>query len=68
MNKELWQSSYLQMVEVFLRKSSNSGKFSVLFLHGMRFSSKTWSDIGTLQLIDAMGLNAVAIDLPGIMT
>lgn len=54
-----------QMVEVFFRRSSNSGEFSVLFLHGMKFSSKTWYDIGTLQLVAAMGLNAVAVDLPG---
>lgn len=40
-------------------------KPDVLFLHGARFESKTWQDIGTLQLVAAMGHRAVAVDLPG---
>ena len=38
---------------------------SVFFMHGAKFSSKTWQDIKTLQLVAAMGYRAVAVDIPG---
>ena len=38
---------------------------TVLLLHGKSFTSVTWSEINTLQLLGAMGHRAVAIDLPG---
>jgi len=34
-------------------------------MHGAAFSSKTWEDIKTLQLVAAMGYRAVAVDVPG---
>ena len=40
-------------------------KTSLLLLHGMSFKSQTWCDLGTLQLAGAMGIRAVAVDLPG---
>ena len=38
---------------------------TVLLLHGAAFSSATWRDLHTLQLLAASGHRAVAIDVPG---
>jgi pimeloyl-ACP methyl ester carboxylesterase len=46
----------------------SAGKASapaVLLLHGARFSSRTWHELGTLELLAKSGLRAVAVDLPG---
>ena len=48
-----------------LPPGSSSVDRSVFFLHGASFSSKTWEDIKTLQLVAAMGYRAVAVDIPG---
>jgi len=45
--------------------SGDSVDRSVFFMHGASFSSKTWQDIKTLQLVAAMGYRAVAVDIPG---
>lgn len=38
---------------------------SVLLLHGIRFSSQDWLNIGTLHVLAKLSCRAVAIDLPG---
>lgn len=54
-------------VKVFYREARPVGspKMNVLFLHGMKFSSKEWEDLKSLNLVAAMGYRALAVDLPG---
>mmetsp|Transcript_29116 Transcript_29116/g.38294 ORF Transcript_29116/g.38294 Transcript_29116/m.38294 type:complete len:218 (+) Transcript_29116:81-734(+) len=53
--------------EIFYRKQTpdSLSKGTVLLLHGARFSSETWEELGTLQIIANAGITAVAVDLPG---
>jgi abhydrolase domain-containing protein 14 len=37
----------------------------VLLLHGQKFHSGTWQDLGTLDVLAHAGLRAVAVDAPG---
>uniref|UniRef100_A0A3B3ZY12 Putative protein-lysine deacylase ABHD14B n=1 Tax=Periophthalmus magnuspinnatus TaxID=409849 RepID=A0A3B3ZY12_9GOBI len=41
-------------------------RLSVLLLHGIRFSSKNWLEIGTLEALAKAGCHCVAVDLPGL--
>lgn len=54
---------------LFYRQSepaSGEVKMSVLLLHGLRFSSENWLNIGTLEVLAKLACRAVAIDLPGL--
>ena len=48
-----------------LEAGGDRSRPTVLLLHGGRFSSQTWLELGTLDAIAEAGLRAVAIDLPG---
>ena len=37
----------------------------ILFLHGQKFSSENWVNLGTLKLMNSIGYRTAAIDLPG---
>ncbi|GAX74228.1 hypothetical protein CEUSTIGMA_g1677.t1 [Chlamydomonas eustigma] len=37
----------------------------VVFLHGAKYTSKNWVDLGTLKLLQSNGFRTAAIDLPG---
>lgn len=59
----------VQGQSLFFREARPAGgqaaRFSVLLLHGIRFSSETWQNLGTLHRLAQAGYRAVAIDLPG---
>lgn len=59
----------VQGQSLFFREARPGGgqaaRFSVLLLHGIRFSSETWKNLGTLLKLAQAGYRAVAIDLPG---
>ena len=38
---------------------------TLLLLHGARFSSETWRELGTLEHLSSAGLKVVAVDLAG---
>ncbi len=45
--------------------SGDRGGSSVLLLHGAKFSSETWRELGTLDFLARQGFRVVALDLPG---
>ncbi|XP_065789646.1 putative protein-lysine deacylase ABHD14B isoform X2 [Muntiacus reevesi] len=63
-------TSQVQGQSLFFQEARPGGgqaaRFSVLLLHGIRFSSETWQNLGTLHRLAQAGYRAVAIDLPGL--
>ena len=46
-------------------EAGNKKDPDILFLHGMKFSSQTWHDLGTLGFFESKGFHPLAVDLPG---
>lgn len=51
--------------KVFYRCSMDESRETAFLLHGMRFSSKNWSDIDGIRKISQWGYNVLAVDYPG---
>ncbi|VDN55691.1 unnamed protein product [Dracunculus medinensis] len=55
--------------EIFYRNAdpplNNFAKGNVLLIHGQSFSSSTWLQHSTMEVIAAAGYRVIAIDLPG---
>ena len=51
--------------EVHTRRAGDPRAPGVLLLHGARFSSADWEELGTLAALADAGFHAVAVDLPG---
>ena len=45
--------------------TDDAKSLQVLLLHGASFTSETWIQIGTFQLLSAMKYRVVALDIPG---
>ncbi|XP_005105631.1 protein ABHD14B [Aplysia californica] len=46
-------------------KKDIAPRFGILFLHGLKYSSKNWLDIKSMSNVANWGYRAVAVDLPG---
>lgn len=55
----------IQGASIHLRRAGPGDGLPVLLLHGARFDSGTWHELGTLKVLAEAGLNVVAADLPG---
>jgi abhydrolase domain-containing protein 14 len=64
MEVETWDAAFAGKKLRALRTGPPQGR-AVLLLHGARFSSRTWLELGTLKILAKNGFRAVAIDLPG---
>ncbi|KAG8197174.1 hypothetical protein JTE90_011332 [Oedothorax gibbosus] len=62
---KLIQNAQVYYKEALPPADSIKSNVSVLLLHGQRFSSKTWAELGSIKYLAAMGFLTIAIDLPG---
>ncbi|XP_068109119.1 protein ABHD14A-like [Hyperolius riggenbachi] len=60
-----WPTFYREAIPRSVLEGGPPERFTVLLLHGRSFTSKTWEDLGTLQILSEHGYRAVAVDLPG---
>ncbi|MFQ5790494.1 MAG: alpha/beta fold hydrolase [Acidobacteriota bacterium] len=50
---------------LYYLEAGTTGDSTVLLLHGARFSSSTWRQLGTIERLAEAGHHVVALDLPG---
>jgi len=50
---------------VHFLECGNPDGAAVVLLHGMKFQAETWRELGTLELLAAMDLHVLAVDMPG---
>lgn len=60
-----WPTFYREAVPRSALEGGPPERFTVLLLHGQSFTSQTWENLGTLQILSEHGYRAVAVDLPG---
>jgi abhydrolase domain-containing protein 14 len=58
--EEIWNGARVHWLE-----AGPPGGAAVLLLHGARFSSETWRELGTIAVLAESGFRVVAVDLPG---
>jgi pimeloyl-ACP methyl ester carboxylesterase len=46
-------------------EAGSPGPTTVLLLHGARFTSETWRELGTIDALTRAGHHVIALDLPG---
>ena len=50
---------------IFYRQAAaENPKYTVLLLHGAKFTSRNWRKLGTLKALSSKGYTAIAVDLP----
>lgn len=51
--------------DVHYIEAGEPGGREVILLHGMKFSARTWQEVGTLERLAEAGCHGLALDLPG---
>lgn len=51
--------------EVHVLELGDPQGIPVVLLHGMKFQAETWRQLGTLDVLAALGMSVLAIDMPG---
>ena len=59
------QTLHIKETPLFIRRRGEGNPQSIIFLHGKRFSSLNWEELGTLEMLSEKGFDAIAVDLPG---
>lgn len=60
-------SQYIQGAgcSIHMLTAGSSRHLAVVLLHGMKFQALTWQNLGTLYFLANLGVQAVAVDMPG---
>ena len=52
-------------VKYFSNSKTQPHQKQILLLHGFSFNSKVWEEIGLIDLLEQLGYNIYALDIPG---